>query len=283
MILAFFSHHTSFTGFVKLAARRNTFVAQRSRTGNRRRLRCAATEPGTRVHVTLLTDHPGGAAAVLPALQRLDVTSSAAALGDAHVSGSADCVMVDVSGDLTAAVAACRSDQLRSLQVPVLVVAPSHTLAVLKASWGFEDWVLPDCGAAELSTRLRLAVELHTGGKATTGAGGLELDADSYRVTAHGQVLDLTYTEFELLRTLMDRPNHAWTRGSLLRDAWGYEHAGGTRTVDVHIRRLRAKLGPELAAAIQTVRKVGYKLVLPPLPDQDAQRAPLSGGGRSRT
>ena len=216
------------------------------------------------MHVALLTEHPGGAAAVLPALERLEVTATAAGLADPEVPAIADCVVVDACGDLAAAVATCRSDRLRSLERAVLVVAPLHTLAVLNVSWGFADWVLPDCGPAELGARLRLAVELHTGARVTPAAAGLALDPDSYCVTANGQVLNLTYTEFELLRALLERPNQVQTRAALLREAWGYEHAGGTRTVDVHIRRLRAKLGPELAACIQTVRKVGYKLVLPP-------------------
>ena len=215
------------------------------------------------MRVTLLTDHPGGAEKVLPALQRLEVTLASAGLAELHLAPAADCVIVDASGDLTAVVAACRSDRLRALDRPVLLVAPLHTLAVLKVSWGFEDWVLPECSPGELAARLRLAVDLSAGPKPAAGAAALELDPDSYRVTANGQVLDLTYTEFELLRALLHRPNQVWTRAALLRDAWGYAHAGGTRTVDVHIRRLRAKLGPELAACIQTVRKVGYKLVLP--------------------
>jgi DNA-binding response OmpR family regulator len=78
-------------------------------------------------------------------------------------------------------------------------------------------------------------------------------------VTAQGRPLDLTYKEFELLRYLTERPGRVFTRPTLLREVWGYDFYGGTRTVDVHIRRLRAKLGPELEKLIETVRGVGYR------------------------
>jgi DNA-binding response OmpR family regulator len=89
--------------------------------------------------------------------------------------------------------------------------------------------------------------------------GPLALDTDTYRVTAAGRALDLTFKEFELLRYLAARPGRVSTRPALLREVWGFDFYGGTRTVDVHIRRLRAKLGEEHAHLIQTVRSVGYR------------------------
>jgi DNA-binding response OmpR family regulator len=74
-----------------------------------------------------------------------------------------------------------------------------------------------------------------------------------------GRVLDLTYMEYELLRFLAGHPAKVFTRETLLSRVWGYEYYGGARTVDVHIRRLRAKLGEEHAHLIQTVRSVGYR------------------------
>ena len=87
----------------------------------------------------------------------------------------------------------------------------------------------------------------------------MSIDTESYRVTAQGRPLDLTFKEFELLRFLASRPGRVFTRPALLREVWGYDFYGGTRTVDVHIRRLRAKLGPEHEHLIQTVRSVGYR------------------------
>jgi DNA-binding response OmpR family regulator len=89
--------------------------------------------------------------------------------------------------------------------------------------------------------------------------GVLAIDADTYRVTVAGRPLDLTFKEFELLRFLAQHPGRVFTRPSLLREVWGYDFYGGTRTVDVHVRRLRAKLGPEHEHLIETVRSVGYR------------------------
>ena len=90
-------------------------------------------------------------------------------------------------------------------------------------------------------------------------AGTPAIDTESYRVTALGRPLDLTFKEFELLRFLASRAGRVFTRPALLREVWGYDFYGGTRTVDVHVRRLRAKLGPEHEHLIQTVRSVGYR------------------------
>src|SRR6202041_3458706 len=78
-----------------------------------------------------------------------------------------------------------------------------------------------------------------------------------------GRVLDLTFKEFELLKFLAQHPGRVFTRAQLLQEVWGYDYFGGTRTVDVHVRRLRAKLGPEHESMIGTVRNVGYKFVRP--------------------
>ena len=90
-------------------------------------------------------------------------------------------------------------------------------------------------------------------------------------------MLDLTYKEFELLKCLAQHAGRVFTRAQLLQEVWGYDYFGGTRTVDVHVRRLRAKLGPEHEAMIGTVRNVGYRFVAPPAPlagvrDVDARR-----------
>jgi DNA-binding response OmpR family regulator len=82
---------------------------------------------------------------------------------------------------------------------------------------------------------------------------------DTYRVALAGRPLDLTYKEFELLRYLASHPDRVFTRPALLREVWGFDFYGGTRTVDVHVRRLRAKLGPEHEHLVETVRGVGYR------------------------
>ena len=85
------------------------------------------------------------------------------------------------------------------------------------------------------------------------------MNLETYQATIDGRAMDLTYMEYELLRFLATNPQRVFTRETLLNRVWGYEYYGGARTVDVHIRRLRAKLGEENAHLIQTVRSVGYK------------------------
>ena len=91
----------------------------------------------------------------------------------------------------------------------------------------------------------------------------MTIDESSYSARVRSQVLDLTYKEFELLKFLAQHPGRVFSRGQLLQEVWGYDYFGGTRTVDVHVRRLRAKLGPDHEALIGTVRNVGYKAVRP--------------------
>jgi DNA-binding response OmpR family regulator len=123
-----------------------------------------------------------------------------------------------------------------------------------------DDVVLTDASAAEIRLRLELiGRRTGDGGEATLRLGPLAINVDSYQVAVSGRLLDLTYKEFELLRFLVRSPGRVFTRDALLRQVWGYDFYGGTRTVDVHVRRLRAKLGPEHETLIQTVRGVGYR------------------------
>jgi DNA-binding response OmpR family regulator len=96
-------------------------------------------------------------------------------------------------------------------------------------------------------------------------AGDLTIDEHTYAAKLKGAPLDLTFKEFELLKYLAQHPGRVFSRAQLLQEVWGYDYFGGTRTVDVHVRRLRAKLGPEHEALIGTVRHVGYKFVTQPM------------------
>src|SRR5450631_2065735 len=112
--------------------------------------------------------------------------------------------------------------------------------------------------------RRRPSGERRAGGQIT--AGDLVIDETSYSARISGRVLDLTYKEFELIKHLAQHPGRVFTRAQLLQEVWGYDYFGGTRTVDVHVRRLRAKLGLEHEVLIGTVRNVGYRFVPDPLP-----------------
>jgi DNA-binding response OmpR family regulator len=218
------------------------------------------------VHLLVLSDRPGGAKSLLPALEYLDHTVQDAPLDPSATAALADCelVVVDATRDLRQAAVTARATSLHERARPVVVVISEGGLAALKTSWGFEDWLLPDASPAELETRLRLARErVVTARRQSSGVGDLVVDEDSYQVRLRGEPLDLTFREFELLKTLANAPNRVFTREVLLQDVWGYDYFGGSRTVDVHVRRLRAKLGPEYEQMIVTVRGVGYKLVPP--------------------
>jgi DNA-binding response OmpR family regulator len=93
-------------------------------------------------------------------------------------------------------------------------------------------------------------------------SGAVEVDEAAYTARIDGRTLDLTFKEFELLKYLAQHPGRVFSRQQLLQEVWGYDYFGGTRTVDVHVRRLRAKLGPERESLIGTVRNVGYRFVL---------------------
>ncbi|HVF08104.1 MAG TPA: response regulator transcription factor, partial [Actinomycetota bacterium] len=139
-----------------------------------------------------------------------------------------------------------RSLQERASRVPVVVVVERDTIERFPWQEVADELIYPGAPAAEL--RARLAMLRHrtgSGDGALTRLGPISLDTESYRATAAGRPLDLTYKEFELLRHLAARPGRVCTRSALLREVWGYDFYGGTRTVDVHVRRLRAKLGPE--------------------------------------
>ena len=126
----------------------------------------------------------------------------------------------------------------------------------------FDDFCVVPAHPAELEARLRHLLAAETGldlSPEVIHYEELELNVETYQAAIGGRPLDLTYMEYELLKFLASNPGRVFTREILLSRVWGYEYYGGARTVDVHIRRLRAKLGEEQAGLIQTVRSVGYK------------------------
>jgi DNA-binding response OmpR family regulator len=186
----------------------------------------------------------------------------------ALVSGtSPDVVIVDARAELAEARATCRMLHATGLGVPLIAVIAEAGLVALNADWGIDDAILTSAGPAEVEARLRMAVgRLNNATAAGSGvirAGELAIDPDTYAAKLKGRPLDLTYKEFELLKFLAQHPGRVFTRDQLLREVWGYDYFGGTRTVDVHVRRLRAKLGSEYESMIGTVRQVGYKFVVP--------------------
>ena len=171
--------------------------------------------------------------------------------------GVVDLIVVDGRADLMQARTTCQL-LVTAGQNRVLLLVPVASLPVLTSGWGIDDFVVDTATAAEMDARVRLLIE-STPESSALVAGPLTIDDASYTATAFGSSIDLTYTEFELLKYMVGHEGRVLTREQLLSDVWGYDYFGGTRTVDVHIRRLRAKLGPRLEHCIQTVRNVGYR------------------------
>jgi DNA-binding response OmpR family regulator len=177
-------------------------------------------------------------------------------------------VLVDGRHDLASVRSLCRLMRMTGVDVPLIVIVTEGGLAVVAADWGVDDVLLAGAGPAEVEARLRLtqgrlALARDDDESASViRTGGVEIDEGSYTARLDGRLLDLTFKEFELLKYLAQHPGRVFTRQQLLQEVWGYDYFGGTRTVDVHVRRLRAKLGPERESLIGTVRNVGYRFVL---------------------
>jgi DNA-binding response OmpR family regulator len=228
----------------------------------------------------LLTNALAPSSEVLPALGLLPhhvrvLPAEAAVLVDAP---PADAVIVDGRRDLGGARSLCRLLRTTGLASPLLLVLTEGGMAAVAADWGADDVLLDTAGPAEVEARLRLATGRNRLAEARQEpetsqirAGDVVVDEITYSARVRGRLLDLTYKEFELLKHLAQHPGRVFTRAQLLQEVWGYDYFGGTRTVDVHVRRLRAKLGPEHEALIGTVRNVGYRFVPPGRDRADAQ------------
>ena len=169
-----------------------------------------------------------------------------------------DLVVLDGRADLTSARQMCRLLDAAGSGVPILLVLGESGFAAISPEWGVTDIVLGTAGPAEFDARIRLAIASDDE-PGIVNAGGLTIDEAAYHAALDGHPLDLTYTEFELLKYLAQHPGRVFSRETLLSDVWGYDYYGGTRTVDVHVRRLRAKLCVEHESLIGTVRNVGYR------------------------
>ncbi|MEV7632020.1 response regulator transcription factor [Microbacterium sp. NPDC089318] len=215
------------------------------------------------VLVLALTSAPEGDPA-LPALELLPHSIRRHPLDAARLLDlpESDAVLVDARSDLAAARAACRLLRTAGTEAPVLLVVTEGGMSAIASDWGFDDVLLSTAGPAEVDARLRLALaRVDAAAPAHVQASGITIDEQSYSARLHGRPLDLTYKEFQLLHFLATHPSRVFTREQLLSDVWGYDYFGGTRTVDVHVRRLRAKLG-DAEQVIGTVRNVGYRFNL---------------------
>jgi DNA-binding response OmpR family regulator len=216
----------------------------------------------------ILTNSMGASADVLPALGLLQhdvriLPAEVSVLIDAPI---VDCIFVDARRDLPNTKAFTKLITTTGVSTPIVVITTEGGLSAINADWQIADVMLDTAGPAEVDARIRIVI----GKDALTQlaknpslkeirSGEVVIDEDSYTAKIKGRTLDLTFKEFELLKYLAQHPGRVFSRSQLLQEIWGYDYFGGTRTVDVHIRRLRSKLGPEFESVIDTVRNVGYR------------------------
>jgi DNA-binding response OmpR family regulator len=221
--------------------------------------------------VLLLTNTHGASAEVLPALGLLQhsvriLPAEASVLVDAP---EVDVLLIDARRELPSAKALTKLITTTGIGCPIIAITTEGGLSAFNADWGISDVMLDTAGPAEVDARIRIVL----GKQAATDlrndpnsgeirSGDVSIDESTYTARLKGEVLDLTFKEFELLKYLAQHPGRVFTRAQLLQEIWGYDYFGGTRTVDVHIRRLRSKLGPEFEAIIGTVRNVGYRFTV---------------------
>ena len=218
--------------------------------------------------VLLLTNSMGASAEVIPALALLShqvrvLPAEASALIDAP---DYEVIFVDARRDLPGAKSLMRVINSTGISAPLILITTEGGLSAISAEWGASDVILDTAGPAEIDARIRIVI----GRKAAEFAdaeseirsGEVVIDESAYTAKIKGRTLDLTFKEFELLKYLAQHPGRVFTRAQLLQEIWGYDYFGGTRTVDVHIRRLRSKLGPEFESIIGTVRNVGYRFTV---------------------
>jgi DNA-binding response OmpR family regulator len=222
-------------------------------------------------NLLLLTNSTGASADVLPALGLLqhNVKISPQEVSLLIDLPPVDCLLLDARRDLVASKSFTKLLIATGVDVPIIVITTEGGLSAINADWGITDVILDTAGPAELDARVRIVI-----GKEAIAAleknpslkeirsGEVVIDEDSYTAKIKGRSLDLTFKEFELLKYLAQHPGRVFSRSQLLQEIWGYDYFGGTRTVDVHIRRLRSKLGPEFESIIDTVRNVGYRFAI---------------------
>jgi DNA-binding response OmpR family regulator len=219
------------------------------------------------VNVLLISEHPAHVATVEAAL-RIDgrVVRTEATVERALTVAREwrpVLMLLDLDVGLTAGgLAAFLRDPVVRDGVGVMVIAHRDQLALVGPGVAIDDLVVTPIDDQELRTRVGRALFERSGGAdgSVLRFGSLVIDLERYTVTVDDEVVDLTYKEYELLRFLASNPGKPFTREALLNRVWGYDYYGGSRTVDVHVRRIRSKIERH-ETHIDTVRNVGYRFI----------------------
>ncbi len=223
-------------------------------------------------------EHEEGAAALLRQLgaevRTLDLWQDFASVFHEDTDGVARAIVVEAGDRPDLAVVALRAARREPLlaDTPALIALPTRQVARVEPSTGFDDFILFPYVPAELYARIR-ALEWRRSefsNEERLKVGGLVIDRAAHEVTLDGRRVVLTAKEFSLLMFLASHRGKVFTRSALLAKVWGARYEGGPRTVDIHVRRLRAKLGDALP--LETLRGAGYKLREPSSVDGDRGR-----------
>lgn len=166
-------------------------------------------------------------------------------------------ILIDMTDDPMRRLRTCRRLHEDS-GIPVLLVVDPDQVSLLDEEKSIADFISAPVQATELRTRIRRLIRPLDAEQDLTYR-DLTLNTATYQATIADQPIDLTYMEYELLRYFVEHQGRVWSREQLLSKVWGYDYYGGARTVDVHVRRLRSKIGEERADWVTTVRSVGYR------------------------
>jgi DNA-binding response OmpR family regulator len=214
--------------------------------------------------VFVVTRHPD-AARLGPLLERAGFAAPVIPpekLAEDEGAPPGDAVVLDLR-DIPASAVAILTDAYAESGGVLLALVPPEQLDRISADLAIDDFALLPANPEELARRVERALWRRHGIDAEhfVHTGTLTLDLSNYRVTVDDEPIVLTFKEYELLRFLAMNAGRVFTREQLLNRVWGYDYFGGARTVDVHIRRIRAKIEIRGHQFIETVRNVGYRLV----------------------
>ena len=218
-------------------------------------------------HLFVLVNHGGAPSALADAVDRAGMSCQVGIeLEQLDEIGalSPDAVLLDMSSlegpDARRLVELCHDRKL-----PVLAAVPREAVADYDPSLNPDELVFCPVSEGELTTRVKQAMYRVSGpaGPKALKVGDLTIDQERYEVTVSGRRVSLTYKEFQLLVLLASNPGRVYTREALLSQIWGYDYLGGTRTVDVHIRRLRSKVESPGRSFVETIWNVGYRFRAP--------------------
>ena len=214
--------------------------------------------------VFLLANETEGPQPLLDVIDRAGLSCQAgcdlSALEAGVASPAPEAILLDLTS-MANAKAHQLMDQCRKLRLPVVAVVPHEQVADHDPSLNPDEFIFAPVIERELVARIKQAIYRVSGtaGSQILRVGELMVDLERYDVTVAGRRVALTYKEFQLLVLLASNPGRVYTREALLSQVWGYDYLGGTRTVDVHVRRLRSKVEGPGRSYVETIWNVGYR------------------------